>query len=197
MEDGPVWDFAVSIRGVTLRLISPLELDADLPLVPVPDQAGVDRLTGRRPGVFVRLWRWLFGEPAAVRANELPADGGAAHTRDLCLAMYGVEHAAFLAGLTTGEIYQLVKHYMGCQDRWAQALYDYGVQCAEKSIAARTDQAAIAGQTAQDVHSVFATAFGPPARRYAPGLRDDADHADPTNNGAVKFPGTNGKAGAR
>lgn len=178
IEDGPAWDAQVSIRGVTLRLVSPMEMEGDLPLAPVPDQAEIDRLTRRRRGALVRLWRWLVGEPGVERVN-LPDDGGAMHARQLCLAMYGRHHAEFLATLTTGEIFQLTQFYMGYQQRWGQALAEWAAEQAEIRYAKPS-----AAQESSVMHDVVAAAFGPPRMGYAPGIVA-GDH---TSNGAVKFP---------
>ena len=197
IEDGPGWDAQVSIRGVTLRLVSPLEMDGDLPLAPVPDQAEIDRLTRRRRGAIVRLWRWLVGEPGLQRVN-VPDDGGAMHARQLCLAMYGRHHAEFLATLTTGEIFQLTQFYMGYQQRWAQAIGDWAAEQASVRYAEPA-------QESKAMHDVVMAAFGPPVHRYATGIvasdqtipslafgansGGQPDHGDHTSNGAVKFPG--------
>jgi hypothetical protein len=187
IEDGPKWDAQVSVRGVTLRLVSPIEIGDDLPATPLPDQAALDRQSGRRVGAFVRLWRWLAGEPRLDRA-ALPDDGGAAHARRLCLAMYGAHHAEFLATLTTGEIFQLTQFYMGYQARWGQALHDWGAEQAEKrygSVAKPAD-----AQPAQAMHDVVAAAFGPARKGFATGIVAGPDlPGGHTLNGQVKFPG--------
>ena len=190
IEDGPTWDAQVSIRGVTLRLISPMEIDGDLPLAPVPDQAEIDRLTRRRRGALVRLWRWLVGEPGLERVN-VPDDGGAMHARQLCLAMYGRHHEGFLATLTTGEIFQLTQFYMGYQQRWAQAIGDWAAEQAGIRYAGNTP-----AQESSVMHDVVAAAFGPPRVGYAPGIVGGGGGAgDHASNGAVKFPRPPGRTG--
>lgn len=191
IEDGPKWQAEISVRGVTIPLVSPLEI-ADLPLAPVPDQAEIDRQTGRRPGALVRLWRWLFGDPRLDRST-LPADGGAAHARVLALAMCGEHYRDFLDTLTTGEIFGVTQYYMGAQARWAQAIHDYGAACADAWLAESSKPAINPNQTAEEVHSIILSAYGPPRRGYATGIVADeaaADgHGDHAANGRVYGPG--------
>lgn len=113
LEDAPVWDYTLGIRGMALPMTSPMDAK-DMPPSPVPSQQEIDAMTKRWPGLFVWLWRAIVGGPRIDR-GDLPQDGGAQHTRDMCLVILGDEHHELVDSLSTGECVQLARAYMGAQ----------------------------------------------------------------------------------
>lgn len=134
IDSNPVWDFTIEMRGVELALRSPLEIGEDVPEAPIPTQAQLDARFKRWPGLWVWIFRALFGAPR-LRREDLPDDGGAAHTRMVVLKMVGEHHREFIEKLTTGECAQIYATYMGLQDGWTDAIGRHATAYAEQRYA--------------------------------------------------------------
>lgn len=130
LSRAPIWDFFVELRGMRIPMTSPLEA-MDMGTSPIPSQAQIDAQRGRWPGVFVWGWRMIFGSPQ-LRADMLPDDGGAAHTRATCVVILGEPHRELIDSMSTGECAQLVAAYMGAQEQWMDATRRYVAQIASE-----------------------------------------------------------------
>lgn len=134
LDDAPVWDFYIEIRGANLPLVSPHDA-TDIPESPLPAQAKIDSMNERWPGIFVWAWRMITGSPRLSEA-DLPKDGGAEYTRTVCKVILGQEHSELVDSLGSGECSQLVAMYMGLQEKWLIAANQYAMDIASKSLKA-------------------------------------------------------------
>lgn len=115
----PKWDFSVRVRGMELPMISPQDAP-EINEAPVPTQAQLDARTKRWPGLFVWLWRAIFGGPR-IDVKDLPTDGGAAHTRNICTIILGDAYADLVSELKHAECVQIFSTYMAAQEEWIHA----------------------------------------------------------------------------
>lgn len=115
----PAWDFRVLVNGMELPMISPLEAP-DIDANPIPEQAEIDAKMNRWPGVWVWLWRAMFGAPR-LRREDLPSDGGAAHARKVCKVILHGAYDELVDELPVGNCAQIITAYQACQDEWTHA----------------------------------------------------------------------------
>ncbi|PCI10421.1 hypothetical protein COB72_03470 [bacterium] len=156
LEEAPVWDFFVTIRGMTIPMTSPLDCP-DMPDAPIPSQGEIDQMTKRWPGLFVWLWRGIVGGPR-VRRGDLPDDGGAEYVRDVCQVILGDEHCVLVGEMSTGECAQVIQSYKSCQNQWIQATHSWAGRTAGKKFDRSSS-------------TPSATSAGQPMTRVAPGGR--------------------------
>lgn len=202
LNDAPKFDATITVRGVKLALVSPMEVP-DLPPGPMPrTRAEIDAITGRRPGAFVRLWRFMFGEPG-VDPKTLPEDGGAAQQLLLATVMVGEHHAAFLRTLTTGEVHQIVQAYMGVQMVWSERVQAWAAEQARRAmpepdyidspLPANKKRERPVVVTPDTMVQRFREVFGEPRLAYAEGLDAEPVKVDGLSGGVGlngQVPGT-------
>tara|TARA_E500000318_G_scaffold17776_2_gene18183 strand:+ start:46022 stop:46588 length:567 start_codon:yes stop_codon:yes gene_type:complete len=128
----PKWDFCVRLRGMEIPMISPLDAP-EMNEAPMPTQAQLDAQTRRWPGVFVWLKRAVLGSPR-IGLDELPQDGGAAHTRKVCTIILGEPFADLIAELSHGECAMIYTAYMGAQEEWVHACARHAKQMASEHL---------------------------------------------------------------
>jgi hypothetical protein len=113
------WDFEVEVRGLVIPTLSP---QGTPEVTVVRNQTEVEAKLTRKPGVLVRLWRWLFGEPMAREAISLDAE--TEHVRSLCLAFVPPSHHHMVHELNGGDLMLLFAAYQGAQVAWCQRVRD-------------------------------------------------------------------------
>lgn len=146
----PAWDFTVRVRGIELPMVSPMEI-GDINASPIPEQARIDAMMKRWPGVFVWAWRALFGAPRLDR-EDIPSDGGAAHVRMVCGKILGESHRELIDELRTCECSLIVACYMSCQGEWmhraGQVFRERASEHLRRSSPTSTERAAVASTRA-------------------------------------------------
>lgn len=133
ITEAPEWAFSIRMRGIEIPMRSPLEIGEDMPSSAIPTQAEIDRQLKRWPGLFVWIFRALFGG-ARFDRNDLPSDAGAAHTRRVVTAILGEHHRELIAELKTGECAQIIASYQGCQTRWMGCIHQWASELADQEL---------------------------------------------------------------
>jgi hypothetical protein len=77
--------------------------------------------------------RALLGSPR-VRPEDLPSDGGAAHTRKVCTIIVGEHFADLIADLSHGECSIIYATYMGAQEEWMTACQRFARELASEHL---------------------------------------------------------------
>lgn len=130
LDAAPKWDFYVQVRGMQIPMAAPADC-ADVPHAPLPTQRELDANAERWPGLFVWAWQFIVGGPRVDR-GDLPVDGGAAHTRAVCLTILGEVHAELVESLSTAECSQIIAAYMGAQEKWLIATQQFAFAIADR-----------------------------------------------------------------
>lgn len=102
--NAPGWDLVLTVRGVDVPTLSPLE---------AADRAVVN-LAPRRPGALVRLWRWAVGEPRRPFADDFET----MQLRHTVAAFVPPTHHAVLRACSGGELMLALQNYLGAQEAW-------------------------------------------------------------------------------
>jgi hypothetical protein len=102
--NAPGWDLVLTVRGVDVPTLSPLE---------AADRAVVN-LAPRRPGALVRLWRWAVGEPRRPFADDFETR----QLRHTVAAFVPVTHRELLGACSGGELMLALQTYLGAQEAW-------------------------------------------------------------------------------
>jgi len=120
------WDCTLVVRGVEVPMLSPLDAD---------EKSVVRREP--RPGVVVRLWRWLFGEGACV-ADDAETE----HVRGVVFAVTPPAFHGLVRELTGGELIRVLSAYLGAQDAWAEACKRRAYELMREELATRNGSVA-------------------------------------------------------
>lgn len=202
LSDGPAWDYSVTVTDtdgsrVRIGFVSPNDLP-DLPPGPLPEQATIDAERGRKPGILVRAWWLLVGEPRVVKAADLPHDGGAAMIRGLVKLMVGEQHANLIDRLTTGTVFEIRQAYLGCQEHWCRSVFEWArdsVGGGDHGSASRATGVDARGRTvvpAEHAADHIAALFGAPGPRFATGIQGSATSDQPSGAEGVRIVGLKG-----
>jgi len=113
------WDFEVEVRGLVIPTLSP---QGTPEVTVVRNKTEGELRLMRKPGVLVRLWRWLFGEP--MPRETITLDAETEHVRDLCLAFVPPSHHHMVHELNGGDLMLLFAAYQGAQVAWCQSVRD-------------------------------------------------------------------------
>lgn len=113
------WDCTIEVGRWTVATLSPL-------LVGEADAAR----TTTRPGVFVRLWKWLFGDKGPSHETE--------QVRRLCELFTPVAYQNVIDQMNGGELVALYSTYMGAQAAWAARMREEAERTAEGEMATPT-----------------------------------------------------------
>lgn len=155
----PAWDLTLTIRGVDVPTLSPLTA-ADRSIV---------NLGERRRGVAVRLWRWLFGEPRRVVAD----DHETAQLRHTVAAFTAPEFRRLLGSLTGGELLAVLGAYVGAQQAWYAQIERAARAQAEAIWAARTGGGAAGGDNEPEPVAPGVKRYRVPPTPLVPGQLPD------------------------
>ena len=146
----PAWDFCVRVRGMEIPMASPMEI-GDLNASPIPEQARIDAMMKRWPGLLVWAWRAVFGGPRLSR-DDIPGDGGAAHVRGVCVQILGEPMRGLIDELRTCECALIVASYMSCQGEWmhraGQVMRERASEHLRRNAPTASGQAAVASARA-------------------------------------------------
>lgn len=107
------WDLSIEVCGLVVPTLSPLTVgEADAAHTP------------RTPGVLVRIWRWLVGQPdTAKRETE--------QVRGLCRMFVPKSFWPQLDTMNGGELALLYSAYMGAQTCWCGRIKQQAEAAAE------------------------------------------------------------------
>lgn len=113
------WDVTIEVGRFSVPTLSPLEVgEADAARTPT------------KPGVFVRLWRWLAGEPdLAAKETE--------KVRALCEMFTPATYRNVTDAMNGGELVALYSAYMGASAAWAGRIKAEAEERAEREFVSR------------------------------------------------------------
>lgn len=129
----PVWEVAVTIRGASVPTLSPLDAQ----------DRSVANFGARKPGVAVRLWRWIAGEPRRVVSDAHETE----ELRRTVLAFVPREYAALVLEISGGELLAVLGNYIGAQNAWFDEIQRRARAEAERTFVRMRPETAAAAPT--------------------------------------------------